>query len=145
MYLCSILYLMPCIMHSIFIILCILSYRLYSIKRKIKKNSLKKIFLDLQKMEYFKRIIEFFFITELYLQKLKQNFDWSFKTCSPLQFCFVKNNYWKLLTSSLILIGWGMHDMMIGLILFSSILYSESCILHPESSIISYHILSYPV
>lgn len=48
-------------MHSIFIILCILSYRLYSIKRKIKKNSLKKIFLDLQKMEYFKRIIEFFY------------------------------------------------------------------------------------
>lgn len=48
-------------MHSIFIILCILSYRLYSIKRKIKKNSLKKIFLDLQKMEYFQRIIEFFY------------------------------------------------------------------------------------
>lgn len=38
----------------------ILSIIFYQKKNK-KKNSLKKIFLDLQKMEYFKRIIEFFY------------------------------------------------------------------------------------
>lgn len=60
-------------MHFIFIILCILSYGLYSIKRKIKKNSLKKIFLDLQKMEYFKRIIEFFY-NRIILAKVETKF-----------------------------------------------------------------------
>lgn len=44
------------IYNPMYFILSIIFYQ-----KKNKKNSLKKIFLDLQKMEYFKRIIEFFY------------------------------------------------------------------------------------
>lgn len=42
-------------------------------QKKNKKNSFNKIFLDLQKMEYFKRIIEFFY-NRIILAKVETKF-----------------------------------------------------------------------